>query len=128
MSVNKAKEVRAVAALMTEPSYTAAAEKAGIARDTLGRWLKKPSFQKLYRQARNEAVSFATMQLRRDMTLAAHTLAEIAGDKKAQAMARVVAAQTILNYAMRADENDELAARMDELEQQLTKAAHKNAI
>jgi hypothetical protein len=62
------------------------------------------------------------------MTLAAHTLAEIVGDKKAQAMARVVAAQTILNYAMRAAENDELAARMDELEQQLTKAAHKNAI
>jgi ATP/maltotriose-dependent transcriptional regulator MalT len=128
MSVNKAKEVRAVAALMTEPSYTAAAEKAGITRDTLRRWLKKPGFQNLYRQARNEAVSLATTQLRRDMTLAAHTLAEIVGDKKAQAMARVVAAQTILNYAMRAAENDELAARMDELEQQLTKAAHKNAI
>jgi phage terminase small subunit len=124
MSANKAKEARAVAALMTEPSYTAAANKAGIARDTLGRWLKKPEFKEQFRQARNEAVSVATVQLRRDMTLAAHTLAQLCRDEKAQAMARVVAAQTILNHGMRASENDDMAARMDELEERLKKASH----
>jgi predicted DNA-binding protein (UPF0251 family) len=37
--------IRAIRALLSEPSKTAAAQKAEISRQTLWRWLKKPAFQ-----------------------------------------------------------------------------------
>jgi hypothetical protein len=51
-----------IAALLTEPTYAAAAAKAGISEATLYRWLHLPAFRAAYRQARRELVENAVGQ------------------------------------------------------------------
>lgn len=50
---------RAIAALLSERSAKAAAEKAGVSETTLYRWLRHPDFQVPYRQARRNVVEHA---------------------------------------------------------------------
>jgi len=48
-----------IAALLTEPTYAAAAAKAGVGQTTLYRWLHLPAFRVAYRRARRELVEAA---------------------------------------------------------------------
>ena len=48
-----------IAALLTEPTYAAAAIKAGVGKTTMYRWLHLPAFRKAYREARRELVEHA---------------------------------------------------------------------
>jgi len=50
------KQEALIAALLTEPTYAAAAAKAGVGETTLYRWLQLPPFRTAYRQARRELV------------------------------------------------------------------------
>lgn len=52
-----------IAALLTEPTYAAAAAKAGVAETTVYRWLHMPSFRDAYRRARREVVEAAVGRL-----------------------------------------------------------------
>jgi hypothetical protein len=54
-----AKQESVIAALLTEPTYAAAAAKAGIAESTLYRWMNHPEFRRAYRAARRELVEAA---------------------------------------------------------------------
>jgi hypothetical protein len=89
-----------IAALLTEPTYAAAASKAGICETTLYRWLKMPSFRTAYRQARRTLVDSA---IGRIQTAAGHgvdALVYVAkhGRKDAD---RVRASVALLDHALR---------------------------
>lgn len=117
------KEDIAVLALLTEPTMVKAAEKAGVSEATLWRWTQQEGFQQKYNEAKNQAIAQATARLRQAMTVAVDTLVEIAQDRKAQAMARVVASKTILESAMKAHEMEDLNVRLAKVEENLEEAA-----
>src|SRR5438094_887680 len=50
------KQETLIAALLTEPTYAAAAAKAGVGTATLYRWMHLPEFRAAYRRARRELV------------------------------------------------------------------------
>lgn len=113
----------AIAALISAPSIAEAAKLAGIAEVTLWRWMKDTEFQSYYREARKQAVSQAISKLQKSSSEAVDVLKEVAEDKEASPNARVSAAKTILEMALKASELEDVISRIEELE----KLADKNS-
>ncbi|MHB1407792.1 MAG: phBC6A51 family helix-turn-helix protein [Desulfitobacteriaceae bacterium] len=105
-----------IAALLTEPSMSEAAKKAGISQSTLFRWHQDPEFHERYREARRQAVSHAITRLQQASTQAVNTLQEIMESNDAPAAAKVSAAKIVLEMSVRAVEMEDLEARIETLE------------
>lgn len=112
------KQDLAILALMTENTLKEAAGKVGIGETTLWRWMQEDGFKEKYQDAKRQTVSHVTARLRHSMTIAIDTLIEIAENKKAQAMARVVASKTLLENGFKAVEMEDLQERVEQLEEQ----------
>jgi hypothetical protein len=88
-----------IAALLTEPTYAAAAKKAGIGQTTLYRWLKLPDFRAAFDEARRELVKSAQRRLQAGTIQAVETLLYVT--RKAERDSdRVRAAIAVLNHTM----------------------------
>jgi len=110
------KHRKALDALLISPTHEAAAKAAGIGTVTLWRYLKDETFCEAYRDARRESVSLAVSHLQRASSEAVTTLVAVARDEMAAPGARVSAAKTILDMALKAVELEDLAARVEALE------------
>jgi len=123
------KQERAIAALLVAPSVTAAAQQIGVNENTLLRWLKDTAFEAAYREARRAVVQHAIAQVQRATGEAVETLRAVMQDPAAPASARVSAAKTILETAVKAVELEDVEARLAALEQHLAtlEQAHGDA-
>jgi hypothetical protein len=116
------KQETALAALLTAPTIAIAASAAGISEATLLRWLKDEQFATAYRDARRAVVSHAVTKLQAGCASAVRTLLAVAEDAEAPASSRVSAARSVLDFSMKAVELEDLAERVETMEQRL--AAH----
>jgi len=105
-----------LAALLRCPTIAHAAHTAGIAEVTAGRWLKDATFQAAYREARRQVVQQAIVQVQHATGTAVQTLLAVMQDPEATASAKVSAARTILDTAVKAVELEDLEARIAALE------------
>ena len=112
------KQDQVITALVTCASITEAAAQCGLADVTLRRWLKQEPFQAAYREARRAVVQQAITQVQRATGEAVDTLRRVMQDAEAPASARVSAAKTILETAVKAVEVEDLEARITALEAQ----------
>ena len=112
---------RAISALLVHPTMTQAADAAGIGEVTLWRWLRIPTFKEQYRLARREVVSQAVGQLQAACSVAVVALTDISQDVNCPASARVSAARTVLELALKGIELEDLAVRVEELELQVSR-------
>lgn len=110
------KQEQAIAALLSEATVGAAAEKADLAEVTLYRWLKLPDFVAAYREARREVVEKAIAQLQQSSWAASTTLIRLLGSSSDAI--RLRAAQTILDQANKGLELIDFEERLAALEQQ----------
>ena len=115
------KQDTAIGALLSRPTISAAAESVGIGESTLRRWLKDRDFLAAYRETRREAVSQAVGQLQAACSVAVVALTDISKDVNCPASARVSAARTVLEMALKGVELEDLAVRVEELEKQVAK-------
>lgn len=106
-----------IAALLSEPTHQAAAEKAGISQATLSRWLADPEFQYAYRVARRSVVEFAIGQLQSACGKAVEAL--VRNLEAARASDQIRAALGILEHANKGLETFDLVARLNEALSQL---------
>jgi len=112
------KQEALISALLTAPSLAAAAQTAGIGEVTAWRWLKEPTFQTAYRDARRAVVQQAITQVQQATGEAVETLRTVMQDPEAPASAKVSAAKNILDMAVKAVELEDLEARIAALEHQ----------
>ena len=105
----------AIAALLSEPTIAEAAQKAGISKSTLLRWLQEPAFKARYRAARRSVVEGAIGRLQQAATLAVDALTRnlTCGTPAVE----VGAAKAMLDYAIKAVELVDLAERVEQLEE-----------
>ena len=103
-------------ALLNEQTLSKAAAAAEVGQRTLYRWLRKPEFSRAYRQARREAFGQAIALTQRYAPLAVNTLAQVMMDDRAPTSSKVAAATTILRFGREGIELDDLAARVEALE------------
>jgi len=111
------RQENAVAALITEPTITRAAERCGISERTLHRWLEEPAFASAYRRARREAFGHAISVAQRVAPMAVATQVKVMTDSSAPAASKVAAAAHVLRFAREAIELDDLAERIELLEE-----------
>jgi len=111
-----ARQAKALSALLTCSSLADAAQASGIPERTLYRYLRTPHFADCYREARGEQVRQAVAQMQRVAEKAAATLEAIMADPMAKPTARVMAARTVLDTALRAVEIENLEARLAAIE------------
>lgn len=114
-SKHSRKAEKLIAALLCSPTIEAAAEVAGISYSTAKRWLRDPDFAEQYRQARRSSMDVATAQLQQAVAESVETLREIQTSGESEA-ARVSAARTIIDNALRSRELEDISARLDALE------------
>lgn len=107
---------KAIAALLSASTIAAAAKRVSVGERTLYRWLQAPDFVAAYRAARREAVSQAIAQLQQHSGDAVQVLVSIANDKNKPVYARVAAARSILEFAVKAVELEDMAQRIEALE------------
>jgi hypothetical protein len=120
---DKARKTSAIAALLSEPTIVAAAEKVGINEKTLRIWLHQPKFSRAYRSARDAALRHALGRLQATAGKAVKALEKaIDGD---DAKLSVTAAGTVLNNVLKAVEALDLAERVEALEQAESKRQEK---
>ena len=112
-----ANQERAIIALLNEQTIGRAAAAVDVSQRTLYRWLDKPVFACAYRKARREAFGQAIALTQRYAPLAVNTLAQVMMNDSAPSSSKVAAATTILRFGREGIELDDLAARVDALEQ-----------
>ena len=88
-----------IAALLTEPSYAAAAAQVGISQATVYRWLQLPVFRAAYRQTRRGLVESAVGRIQAASGQAVETLLHVARHGRRDAD-RVRAAVALLDRAV----------------------------
>jgi hypothetical protein len=99
-----------IMALLTQPTVEKAAGVAGISPRTLHRWMQMPEFQAAYRQVRRDALSQSLGRLQWGSSAAASVLLKLTVDPSTPASVRVRAADSVLNHAMKAMENEDIKA------------------
>jgi hypothetical protein len=114
-----ARQEQAIAALLIEPTVTAAAAKANVPERTLYRWLDEPAFTAAYRAARRKAVKQTVARLQRASAPVVSLLLQLAASDQTPAMARVAARRAVLDYTFKAVELEDLDERLSELEARL---------
>ena len=110
------KQEKALAALLSEPTATAAAETANIALSTLMRWLNEPSFAAAYKMARERILETTLTALQSASGQAVITLRDVLTDATARAGEKVSAAKAIIEFALKAREVLEVEERLKALE------------
>lgn len=90
---------RALEALLSSKSISAAATKSGFAETTLARYLKEPDFLEAYREASSRCYSFTVDVLKTASIQAIATLVEVMNDPRTSDRIRLEAARSILDAA-----------------------------
>lgn len=123
-----AKQEQALLAVMSHPTLKEAARTAGISETTLWRYMKEKPFARRLGEARREAVNHANIRLQQGTSDAVSVLCELMKKDDTPAAARISAARTVLDYSSRAIEQEDLRARLDELEQFMLHKQEEDAL
>ena len=127
-SALSAKQVRAIAALMTCRTLDAAAKAAQCDPSTLSRWLAKDAlFQQAWQAARKQLLDQAVAQALRSAEEAALQLHRLMMDSLSDSV-RVVAARALLDISMRTIERDEIEGKMQQLSEQMEALRHEHPL
>src|SRR5262245_20566019 len=116
------KHAALIAALLTEPTVAAAAEKVGIGSATAYRWMKKPAFRKEWARAKDRIVNAALDRLE---LVTAKAVAALERNLDCQdPSVETRAAVAVLNQTLKVKDLRELEKEVKEL----TKIVRQNAI
>jgi hypothetical protein len=109
---------RLITALLSHPTVEAAAKSISVADTTVWRWMQRPEFQAAYAKARRECMRQVTAKLQEASGEAVEALREIQRGGESES-ARVSAARTILEMAIKAADIEDIQQRLDALEKSI---------
>lgn len=107
---------RAIAALLSHPTRTAAAEAAGITPRTLQRYFEDGDFTTAYKRAFAELIQDAVRQAQQTIAPALSAFSDILADESAPLAVKVSAARSVLEYALKLTELNDIVERLEQLE------------
>jgi len=117
----KLKQEKVIMSLLTEPTYSQAAKKAGVGETTLYRWLDDETFNRAFKNARRKSFSQSISHLQQATALAVETLKDVMEDKESPASSRVTAAKAVIEMAYKAYEVEDLAYQIEQMQQYIEK-------
>ncbi|MDA1316234.1 MAG: hypothetical protein O2968_23185 [Acidobacteria bacterium] len=109
---------RSIEALLESRTFCAAAERAGVDRRTIYRWLRTDEiFREEYSAVRRETMGQTTARLQEISKSAAEELKTIIENKTGPVASRISAIRTALDYAYRAVELEDMEHRLVDVEE-----------
>jgi hypothetical protein len=123
-----AQQQAALTALLTCPTLAEAGERARVSQATLWRYMQDETFARHLREARREIISHAVLRLQHAAGDAVQVLHNIVNNEAAGYPVRVTAARAILDMTFRVVEQDELKARIGELERHILLKQEEDAL
>lgn len=114
------KQKAAIAALLEGQTQGGAARAAGVARQTLGKWLNNPDFAQALREGSDGAIRAASARLAALTEAAVDSIeASMTQPTTPGASLRLRAADALLSHALRIREHADILERLSELERRL---------
>jgi len=113
------KQLRAIVALLEEPTLKKAAATAGVNPSTLWRWLKTTDFRHAYMLARWKAVQQGIARCQRFTAEATSVLNQIMRDESVSASTRISAAKSIVQNALRGVELEDHDERLAQIQRDI---------
>lgn len=110
------KKERLLAALLTSRTKKEAAKAAGISERTMRTYFDDPEFRAAYKQAAAGIMGSATRQLQQNLTAAIDRLGKIVADDEESSITQVSAARTLLDYALRFSEFNDILRELESTE------------
>lgn len=110
------KKEAAIAALLAAPTIADAARIAGIGEATMYRWMKETDFRERLHRAKEQTVGQTVTRLQKTAGEAVEILRTLMNDGNCPAHARTMAAKSIVSLAVRSIYFEELALRVEVLE------------
>ena len=114
-----AKQVKGLEALLDGANVQTAAERAGVNRKTLGRWLTEPLFWKTYQLNSRRGLELAARRLTGKLDGAVELLSSVMEDDEAPPAVRLRAAQHVIDGSLRLLEVTDIQDRLAALEERL---------
>lgn len=111
------KQIKAVMALMSQPTFQDAAKSVGVTYMTIRNWLKDPIFNREYKRMQEKAVESALGKIQNFANESVEIIMDIAKDETVNANIRLNAIKTIWDVIMKRRNND-IVDRLDKLESQ----------
>lgn len=112
----KNQEQAMIAALIGSRSMADASVKCGVPVRTLYNYMRKPAFKLALREAKSQLLNAAIDRLRDAGCEAVDGLIGLAKDPASTSAARVTAWRSVLEFALRGDEQEQIKERLAELE------------
>ncbi len=110
------KQSKILQALMSNFTIQDAAKSLGISPNTIYIALRDENFAQAYKEARHKAVEHSITMLSRASSLAVTRLIETMENPQEKSSVRVNAAKSILEFAFRGYETEQLVERVEKLE------------
>lgn len=120
------KQKKALTALLTSITREEAATVAGVSTETIRRYMKDPEFKEAYRAAFADVLEDAARQAQHNISPALVALAAIVDSPEEAATARISAARSVLEYALKLSERVDVTDRINALEAKLTELENGN--
>lgn len=114
-----AKQLKALEALLDGANIQTAAERAGVNRKTVGRWLQDALFWKLYQLNSRRGLELAARRLTGNLDGAVELLTSVMEDDEAPPGVRLRAAQQVIDSSLKLLELTDVQARLMALEERL---------
>jgi len=108
-----------MSALLTHATVTEAAASVSIPITTAYNWLRDNEFSREYRERKRQAVAEASAFLQFRLTEAAGVIRALMNDTKVSPRTRLDAARALLEFGYKAYTDDEIIARIEQLEQSM---------
>ncbi len=114
------KQEKALASLLTEPTIEGVAKVVGISKTTLYQWLKEPAFKAALDEARALLFTDNLSLLKASLKAGVEALRLALTDPDATVANKITAGKTLIELALRANEQLEIEQRLAALESQMT--------
>ena len=111
------RQITALPYLVSSPTLTEGATKAGVSRRTVHRWMEDDHFRTQFKRLRDEALSLAQAELKGLTLKGAVVLAEMLEDPSP--FIRLRAAQTAIGAGSKVNEQSNIQERIEELSEAL---------
>lgn len=110
------RQLQALEALLSTPTKSAAAERAGISISTLRNYLADEEFARAYHDGLREILDDATHAAQKAMTGAVCVLDQICKNPKSSGTVRVAAARSLLEFGLKLTEQLDTAEKLADIE------------
>ena len=111
------RQIKFLESLLIETTFEGAYKRAGIAKDTALKYRELPAFKEAYRAAKRKAMEQVTTSLQQASIEAVEVLKSVMNDEEAPPSSRIQAARTVLDNAYKGIELDDLAERIEKVEE-----------